>query len=330
MNDVGRIPLFFPILLSLSLLVACAAPATSPPPTPVLATHRAEPLSPTSTPADPPPATSTPTHTAVPPTPTTAPAPTSVPSPTPANSAPTPTPTPFARVIAETLNVRWGPATSCVALAKVHEGQTLTVRGRDEAGEWLLVHFDDSERVGWIAAEWAELSASDEQDVPTATFFACDRWMTSPAPAPADCQVLSIAELLQNGCLPPAGYSDTISTLPPTPTAIPTPAALHLRWNEAGGYDGQEVTVCGPVVRSYFASSTGGQPTFLDLGEAYPSPNRFTIVIWGDDRGNFPDAPEHYYYQKTVCVTGKVEIYQGIPEIKASSPADIALVEEVP
>jgi len=38
-------------------------------------------------------------------------------------------------------------------------------------------------------------------------------------------------------------------------------------------------TVCGPVVSAYFATSMNGQPTFLNIGNEYPDPKRFTALI---------------------------------------------------
>ena len=41
--------------------------------------------------------------------------------------------------------------------------------------------------------------------------------------------------------------------------------------------------MCGKVVSTHYAAQTKGQPTFLNLDEAYPR-QIFTIVIWGSER----------------------------------------------
>jgi hypothetical protein len=41
-------------------------------------------------------------------------------------------------------------------------------------------------------------------------------------------------------------------------------------------------TVCGKVVSTHYAKSSKGEPTFLNLDEAYPN-EVFTILIWGPD-----------------------------------------------
>jgi hypothetical protein len=40
-------------------------------------------------------------------------------------------------------------------------------------------------------------------------------------------------------------------------------------------------------------------------------------------RGQFPEAPEKYYLDKNICVTGKLEFYKGRPEIKVKGPNQI-------
>ena len=93
-------------------------------------------------------------------------------------------------------------------------------------------------------------------------------------------------------------------------------------WKNARQHVGRVVTVKGPVVGSYFATSSTGQPTFLNVGVDYPNNRRFTIVIWGSDRSRF-GTPERRYLRRTVCVRGVVEMYNGAPEIELSSPSRI-------
>jgi hypothetical protein len=100
--------------------------------------------------------------------------------------------------------------------------------------------------------------------------------------------------------------------------------AHAVSWKNARNYVGRVVTVKGRVVDTYFAASSNGQPTFLNLGVAYPNTRRFTIVIWREDRARFR-KPERRYYRRTVCVRGLVETYDGAPEIQLSSPSRIRI-----
>src|SRR5438874_1895717 len=52
--------------------------------------------------------------------------------------------------------------------------------------------------------------------------------------------------------------------------------------SQAKQYVGSTATVCGKVMSPRFASSSRGQPTFLNLDKAYPN-QEFTILIWGSD-----------------------------------------------
>lgn len=80
------------------------------------------------------------------------------------------------------------------------------------------------------------------------------------------------------------------------------------------------------MVDAYFASSSSGQPTFLNIGHAYPHPGRFTVVIWRENRGTFGGSPESRFRGRVLCVTGLVQTYGGVPEIIARSRNQIRVV----
>ena len=101
--------------------------------------------------------------------------------------------------------------------------------------------------------------------------------------------------------------------------------AETIPWSDAGNFVNQSKTVCGPVMRTTFAQTTNGQPTYLDLGRTYPDPARFSILIWGNQRANFSPAPETLYRDKTICVTGKIVTYQGTLEMEVRTPSQIQI-----
>jgi len=110
-------------------------------------------------------------------------------------------------------------------------------------------------------------------------------------------------------------------------TANFAPVPSGITWDEAKNHIGERVTennpVYGPVVGTSYRPDIGGQPTWLNIGEDYPSQNRFVVIIWGDNRGDFPQAPEDYYLGKTIYVTGLIEYYGGVAEIQVASPDQI-------
>jgi hypothetical protein len=98
-----------------------------------------------------------------------------------------------------------------------------------------------------------------------------------------------------------------------------------LTTSEAKQHIGQTATVCGKVMSPRYASSSRGQPTFLNLDKSYPN-QEFTVLIWGNDRAKF-GTPEADYRDKSICVTGRIQSYRGEAEIVASDPKQIRLQE---
>jgi hypothetical protein len=102
-----------------------------------------------------------------------------------------------------------------------------------------------------------------------------------------------------------------------------TAQTAHLTSREAKSHVGDQATVCGKVVGIHFVSSGKGQPTFVHFDAPYPD-QIFTLVIWGSDRPKF-GRPEELYRDKGLCVTGKITIYLGIPEIVARNPSQVQI-----
>lgn len=140
------------------------------------------------------------------------------------------------------------------------------------------------------------------------------------------CLVLAAAVALA-GCSGGASQGEEQSTLPPTATeaAAAGPCAGAISWHEARDHAGERATVAGPVAETFYDAASNGQPTFLNLGAGYPDPDRVTVLIWGDDRGEFPDPPETAYAGKTICVSGEIELSQGVAEIVVFTPAQIVV-----
>lgn len=91
----------------------------------------------------------------------------------------------------------------------------------------------------------------------------------------------------------------------------------------AQNHIGEKATVCGEVVSAHYASASRGEPTFLNLDEAYPE-HVFTAVIWGEYREQF-DAPEVTYMGQTICVTGKIKSYRGTAQIILYSQKQVSV-----
>ena len=106
--------------------------------------------------------------------------------------------------------------------------------------------------------------------------------------------------------------------------ALPAPPAKRMTPAEAGRHDGEEAMVCGLVAATKYAAGARGRPTFLDFGGAYPD-QVFQAVIWGSERARFHEAPEQTYLHQHVCVTGRIRLNRGKPEITVRDPAHLVL-----
>lgn len=111
-----------------------------------------------------------------------------------------------------------------------------------------------------------------------------------------------------------------------TNQAVSSHCAGSISWSGAINHVGDTASVQGSVISTHYASTSNGQPTFLNVGRDYPDHGRFTVVIWGEDRASFSIPPEEAYASKTICVTGTIQRYQGVPEIIVHSPSAIQTV----
>ena len=102
-----------------------------------------------------------------------------------------------------------------------------------------------------------------------------------------------------------------------------TAPSKGIDWDEAKSWAGEFKVVCGPVVDTAYATGSTGKPTFLNLGRSYPDRERFTVVIWDDNRANFPAQPENYYLRKNICVDGLIELYDGGAQIEGTTQDQI-------
>ena len=116
---------------------------------------------------------------------------------------------------------------------------------------------------------------------------------------------------------PDVGPTGTSATTARTVSVSAIPRGAIGPW-KAARQVGRYRTVCGKAVSTKYARSWSGQPTFLDLGRAYPR-NPFTIVIWREDRSRYRRAPQTMFRYKTVCVRGKITRYNGTAQITARS-----------
>ena len=106
--------------------------------------------------------------------------------------------------------------------------------------------------------------------------------------------------------------------------------------SKAAEHMGEEGTVRGLVKAYNYISGAKGRPYILifdtpDIvkrGSGVSDlevPSSFKVVIWKDDRSNFPSNFAAGYAGHTVCATGKIVDYNGDPAIEAHDPSQLEI-----
>jgi DNA/RNA endonuclease YhcR with UshA esterase domain len=102
--------------------------------------------------------------------------------------------------------------------------------------------------------------------------------------------------------------------------AVGTATAQSITAADAKNHIGEQATVCGKVASEHTATSSRGEPTFINLDAAYPN-QIFTILVWGDDRQKVGELPRE---GSRVCATGVIQEYRGVPEIVVRSSGQLS------
>lgn len=130
---------------------------------------------------------------------------------------------------------------------------------------------------------------------------------------------------LAAGSIAPADLSAMAADVAPS-HVVARPSGFCPRgisWRVAENHVGQRSKVYGPVRSTFYARGSRGRPTFLNLGRRFPNPQRFTVVIWGHNRHRFPSPPEDLYRREFICVSGRIRLFEGVPQTFAPGPGAI-------
>lgn len=91
-------------------------------------------------------------------------------------------------------------------------------------------------------------------------------------------------------------------------------AQQEIKVEDAAKHEGDSVTVCTKIFGAKYFENSNRSPTLLNAGAKYPDAP-LTVVIFGENRAAFKNKPEEFYTDKKVCVTGRIIMYRGKPEI---------------
>jgi len=98
--------------------------------------------------------------------------------------------------------------------------------------------------------------------------------------------------------------------------------AQVIKAQDAAAHVGDSLTVCGEIFTARYFEDSKMKPTLLNMGAAFPD-QPITIVIFDDVRSKLSFKPEEKWIHKDICVTGKIELYKGKPEIVIHDPKQI-------
>ncbi|MBI3537113.1 MAG: OB-fold nucleic acid binding domain-containing protein, partial [Chloroflexi bacterium] len=101
---------------------------------------------------------------------------------------------------------------------------------------------------------------------------------------------------------------------------IPIPANGIVNWKDAPNFYNRDVTVEGKVVKIY----NSGRVMFLQFSDSPDTDMK--AVIFPSDWGKFSDRPDRLFFGKTIRVTGRVQKFEGAPEIIVNNPSQIVAV----
>lgn len=87
-------------------------------------------------------------------------------------------------------------------------------------------------------------------------------------------------------------------------------------------YNGKTITICEKVQSTFLSKNS--KTTILNFGKPYPN-QTFVITIFEKDLVNFSYVPNEFLKGKTICVTGKVIIFNGKPEFIVKEEKDILI-----
>ena len=103
-----------------------------------------------------------------------------------------------------------------------------------------------------------------------------------------------------------------------------TYAQKEINIADAAKHEGDSVTICTKIFGARYFENGKGAPTLLNAGAMYPE-SPLTVVIFGESRAAFTHKPEEFYTDKNVCVTGRITIFKGRPQIVVSKESAIVI-----
>lgn len=118
------------------------------------------------------------------------------------------------------------------------------------------------------------------------------------------------------------GDKDKAGESAPKPKESQASDGQVIPWHEAHNHMGKKITVEGTVV----VTRNTGKVCFLNFAKDWRG--KFYVILFEDVLNSWPEAPEKYFMNKKIHVTGMVREHKGSPQIQVKEAGQIKLVEE--
>lgn len=106
------------------------------------------------------------------------------------------------------------------------------------------------------------------------------------------------------------------------PSTVASSALRTVSLDEVANHVGDSVNVCGRISSTRYMRTSKTKPVLLNMGAAFPA-QKLTLVIYEKDQPLFVPQPDIYYQGKTVCVSGRIVLYNGKPQIALTQAAQL-------
>ena len=141
------------------------------------------------------------------------------------------------------------------------------------------------------------------------------------------CAMVLIAYLVVNE--PNSASTGVVATSDSRDASASTPTGQScdnpLEWGDASRYLGRTAAVAGPIAAVTYREDVRGQPTWVDLGETFPSPDRLVLVIWGRNRASMSRFLNRVGTGDAICAQGAISEFRGVLQIQIESPNQVRI-----
>lgn len=97
-------------------------------------------------------------------------------------------------------------------------------------------------------------------------------------------------------------------------------------WRNVSQHTGKSVAIYGPIMRVTHRQDVRGEPTWIEIGAAFPSKERVTLIIWGNYRETFEPHISQRLIGESVCATGTVDLYREMPQLELQNPTQLTFL----